>query len=59
LPAPCKGKKLLAAEFISGGSKDTLLCSVEHKNPPDDGLKESWSQFERHLWVRFVAWEQK
>ncbi|MCE5174739.1 MAG: hypothetical protein ABFC90_01925 [Bacteroidales bacterium] len=28
---PCKGKELLAAEFISSGSKDTLLCSVEHK----------------------------
>ena len=31
LPPPCKGKELLAAEFISSGSKDTLLCSVEHK----------------------------
>jgi len=28
-----------------------MFC--EHKNPPDDGLKESWSQFGKHLWVCF------
>ena len=40
-PAPCKGKvRFGVTRNPLSYSKDTLLCSGEHKNPSEDGLRE-------------------
>jgi len=33
-----KGQEAFAAGFIPSGSKETMLCLNEHKNPPSDRL---------------------